>query len=397
MGAVSAEIVIIGGGLEGAATAWQLARRGVTDVVVLERATVGSGMTGKSSGVVRCHYGVSSLAAMARYGLEVFEQASDLLVSDIGFHQTGYVVGVGEANVEALRLNLAAQRAVGVRTEEIDRAEVLAMWPSAFLDDLAGFGWEERGGYGDGYLTAQAFAATARSMGVTVRQQAPVVRVLADRGRVTGVQLADGSTVATGNVVVAAGAWSVPLVADLDIELPVRAAREQIVMVKTAVDTSCVPVFSDLVSLQYVRPDVGGEILFGNSDLAELEYVDPDNYGNRADDATLEMVAEKMGHRFPGLDDAVVSSTYAGCYDVTPDFNPVISRTGQVEGLTIAAGFSGHGFKISPAVGRLVADLVVDGVSSDPLVPADDFRLARFAEGRLLSSPHPYVGAGEMR
>ena len=99
----TADVVIVGGGIEGAAAAWALAQRGVTDVVVAERNTVGSGMTGKSSGIVRCHYGVSSLAAMATVGLEVFEKAEEIFGPDIGFRQTGYVVGVGEPNVESLR------------------------------------------------------------------------------------------------------------------------------------------------------------------------------------------------------------------------------------------------------------------------------------------------------
>ncbi len=390
------EVVVVGGGIEGCATAWSLAERGVTDVTVLERATVGSGGTGKSSGIVRCHYGIGSLAAMAQHGLEVFEQAPERLGGDIGFRSTGYVVGVGEQNVEALRTNLANQRAVGVETSEIDRAEVAAMWPWAHLDDFAAFGWEPRGGYGDGYLTAQAFAAVARRLGVTVRQQAPVARVLTDGGRASGVQLVDGTLVPAGTVVVAAGPWSVPLVGELGIALPVRVHREEIVMVKPGVDTAGIPVFSDLVSLQYVRPDVGGEVLFGNSDLGEPNDADPDHYLDRADDAFVELTIEKMSHRFPGFTDAALASSYAGCYDVTPDYNPVVSLT-DVEGLVLAAGFSGHGFKISPAVGRLVADLVVEGRSLDPLVDESDFRLARFAEGELLRSPHPYVGAGDMR
>ena len=172
--------------------------------------------------------------------------------------------------------------------------------------------------------------------------------------------------------------------------------REQIVLVEPGVDLGPVPVFSDLVSLQYVRPEVSGEILFGNSDLATLEPADPDRYSDRATEAFLELTVDKVGTRFPGLQHASIASTYAGCYDVTPDFNPVISRT-PVPGLVVAAGFSGHGFKISPAVGRLVADLVIDGTSGRPDIPETDFRLSRFAEGRFLRSQHPYVGAGEMR
>ena len=395
----TADVVVVGGGLEGCAAAWALARRGVTDVVVAERGTVGSGMTGKSSGIVRCHYGVSSLAAMAAVGLEVFENAEDLFGADIGFRQTGYVVGVADANVDALRKSLAAQRSVGVDTEEIDHAEVARLWPYADLTPFAAFGWEPRGGYGDAYQTAQAFSASARAAGARVRQGTPVAGLLLDGDRVTGVRLADGSEISAGTVVVATGVWTRPLLAPYGIDMPIRVVREQIVLIDPGIDSADVsrlPVFSDLVSLQYVRPEVGGEILFGNSDLAHTEDADPDSYLNRATEAFVDVTVDKVGTRFPGFPDAAISSSYAGCYDVTPDWNPVISP-GPLDGLVIAAGFSGHGFKIAPAVGQLVADLVIDGHSSDPRIPESDFRFSRFADGELLTTPYPYVGAGEMR
>ncbi|MGE3256821.1 NAD(P)/FAD-dependent oxidoreductase [Pseudonocardia sp.] len=390
------DVLIVGGGLQGCAAAWALTERGITDVTIVERDTVGSGGTGKSSGVVRCHYGVPSLAAMATRALEVFENAEDLLGDDIGFHQTGYVVGVGPENVEALQASMAGQRAVGVRTEDIDRTEVQKLWPVADLEPFGAFAWEERGGYGDAYRTAQAFAATARRAGARLRQGTVVTEVAVDRGRATGVRLADGSTICAGTVVLAAGPWTSALLARHGIDLPITVHREQIVLIDPGVDLGPVPVFSDLVSLQYVRPESGGEILFGNSDLAELEPADPGDYSNRANDAFIDLTVDKVSTRFPGLDNASIASTYAGCYDVTPDFNPVISAT-PIASLVVAAGFSGHGFKLSPSVGGLVADLVVDGRSRVPDVPAADFRLSRFAEGALLRSPYPYVGAGEMR
>ncbi len=393
---MNADVVIVGGGIEGAAAAWALARRGITDVVVAERNTVGSGMTGKSSGIVRCHYGVSSLAAMAAAALEVFENAEEIFGHDIGFRQSGYVVGVGEQNVEALRKSLAAQRAVGVQTEEIDRGDVARMWPTADLSPFAAFAWEPRGGYGEAYQTAQAFSASARAAGVTVRQGCSVAGLILDRGRVTGVRLAEGGTISAATVVVATGVWTRPFLAPYGIDVPIEVHREQIVLISPGVDVAGVPVFSDLVSLQYIRPEPGGELLFGNSDLRELEIADPDQYVNRAGEAFLELAADKVGTRFPGLSEAAISGSYAGCYDVTPDWNPVISPT-EIGGLFVAAGFSGHGFKIAPSVGRLIADLVVDGYSTDPNVPAEDFRLGRFAEGALLKTPYPYVGAGQMR
>lgn len=395
----TADVVIIGGGIEGAAAAWALSQRGVTDVVVLERNTVASGMTGKSSGIVRCHYGVGSLAAMATVGLEVFEKPQQFLgdqALDIGFRQTGYVVGVGPQDVDALRKSLAAQRSVGVQTEEIDADEVARMWPWADLSAFAAFGWESRGGYGDAYQTAQAFAASARGAGVRIRQGVAAAELVLDGDRVTGVRTADGDTVSAGTVVVATGVWTRPFLAPYGVDVPIRVVREQIVLISPGVDIGPVPVFSDLVSLQYVRPELGGEILFGNSDLSEPEDADPDAYSNRASEAFVDLTADRVGTRFPGFPDAAITSSYAGCYDATPDWNPVISATG-IDGLVVAAGFSGHGFKIAPAVGRLVADLVVDGRSSDPRIPETDFRLSRFADGDLLRSPHPYVGAGQMR
>jgi sarcosine oxidase subunit beta len=394
-----ADVVIVGGGIEGAASAWALSARGITNVIVAERDTVGSGMTGKSSGIVRCHYGVSSLAAMATVGLEVFEKAQDIFGiygTDIGFRQTGYVVGVGEPNVDALRKNLAAQRAVGVQTDEIDRAEVARMWPFADLEPFAAFGWEARGGYGDAYQTAQAFAVAARAAGVRIRQGCEVADLLLDGDKVTGVRLADGTEISSGTVVVATGVWTRPFLESYGVDVPIRVVREQIVMVSPGVQIGPVPVFSDLVSLQYIRPELDGHVLFGNSDLSDVNVADPDNYLNRAEDAFINLTVDKVGTRFPGFTGAAISSSYAGCYDVTPDWNPVISKTG-IDGLMVAAGFSGHGFKIAPAVGRLVADLIVDGRSADPRIPESDFRLSRFAEGDPLKSPYPYVGAGQMR
>ena len=392
----TADVVIVGGGIEGAAAAWALAQRGVTNVVVAERSTVGSGMTGKSSGIVRCHYGVSSLAAMATVGLEVFEKSQEIFGTDIGFRQAGYVVGVGERDTESLRKSLAAQRAVGVQTEEIDAAEVARLWPHADLTPFGAFAWEARGGYGDAYQTAQAFAVSARAAGVRIRQGANVIGLLIDGDKAAGVRLADGTEIAADTVVVATGVWASPFLATYGIDLPIRVIREQLVTIAPGVEIGDVPVFSDLVSLQYIRPEPGGELLFGNSDLSDVEDANPDDYLNRASELFVQDTVERVGARFPGFTEAAITGSYAGCYDVTPDWNPVISRTG-VEGLIVAAGFSGHGFKIAPAVGRLIADLVVEGRSCDPRIPESDFRLSRFAEVDLLKSPYPYFGAGQMR
>jgi glycine/D-amino acid oxidase-like deaminating enzyme len=329
-------------------------------------------------------------------GVQACAHAEEIFGPDHGLRQTGYGVGVSQENSDNMRQSLTAQRAVGVQTQEIDKSEVAKLWPAANLEPFGTFAWEARGGYGDAYQTAQAFMVEARATGVRLRQNSPVVRLLIDGDRVSGVELAEGTKILADTVVVATGAWTRPFLAPYRIDIPLTVHREQIVIVSPGIDLGSVPVFSDLVSLQYIRPEVGGEVLFGNSDLTKLDIADPDHYLNRADEAFLDLTVQKISTRFPGLDNASISSSYAGCYDVTPDWNPVISRC-DVAGLVIAAGFSGHGFKIAPAVGRLIADLIIEGRSNDPRIPEKDFRLTRFSEGDPLTTRFPYLGAGEMR
>jgi sarcosine oxidase, subunit beta len=392
---MDAEVAIIGGGLEGLSVAWALTRRGIDDVVVLERDAVGSGFTAKSSGIIRCHYGVPSIAAMAWRSLETLERAGEVLDADIGFHGCGYLVAVGEDNVVPLRANVAMQQALGIEVELVGSEDAQRLFPAMRIDDCAAFAFEPRGAYADGYQTAQAFGQAARRGGAKVLQGSPVAKITEERGRVTGVTLVSGEHVAAGSVVVAAGPWSSPLVAPLGIDLPIKTQREQLMIVHPGQVLGPVPVLSDLVSLQYLRAE-RADLLVGNSDHHAPEWTDPDRYDNTLDEDYAVEAITKFTHRFPGLGDPSLSSSYAGCYDVTPDYNPVISKS-PMEGLYLCAGFSGHGYKISPAVGDLMADIICSGDSTDPDVNAADFRFERFAQGELLVSPHPYAGAGEMR
>jgi glycine/D-amino acid oxidase-like deaminating enzyme len=393
----TARYLVVGGGLEGLAIAWSLADRGETDILVVERDSLCSGMTGKSSAVVRCHYGTASLAAMAWYGIEMFECAPQRFGDDMGFRQCGYVVGVGDADVDALKANIAMQQQLGIEVDFLGDDAVADLWPGINTDDFAAFAYEPRGGRGEAYTTGMAFAAAARRLGVRIRQSTPVASLLARAdGSVYAAQLADGSEIHAGTVILATGPWAPTLGATVGVDIPVRAQRAQVVLVDQGQPTPTVPVLSDLVGLQYICREPNAELLVGNSDHSAPEFVDPDDYPNRADASAIERVITKLTHRLPQMPDPRITTTYGGCYDVTPDYNPIIGPA-PVDGLFLATGFSGHGFKISPAVGRLVADLLTDGATDLPGVTAGDFRYARFAEGDLLRSRHPYTGAGTMR
>lgn len=386
--------VIIGGGLIGLSIARALAERGAGDVLVLERHSLASGGTGKSSGIVRSHYGVPSIAALAERSLPTFERLGE----EVGFRQVGYTVLVGEENVEPLKANTAMHQALGIDVELIGLERLQDLWPQMNVEDVALASYEPRGGFADATQLALHFGQVARAEGAKVRQNTPVARILTTGDAVAGVELEDGEVVEAARVIVAAGWWSAKLLAEIGVDFPVEAYRSELLIVDAGEPLPDLPVVSDLVSLQYCRLEGAGQFLVGNSDHADFEkkLVDPDSYSNVAGEASIERYAEKVMHRFPGFPDPSVTHTYAGVYDVPPDWNPVIAPVGP-SGLVLAAGFAGHGFKISPAVGDLVADLVLEGDSTDPDVPASDFRLERFAEGKPLTSRYPYVGAGEMR
>lgn len=387
--------VVVGGGLIGLSTARALTERGISDVLVLERHQLASGGTGKSSGIVRAHYGVPSIAAMAWRSLPLFEQ----LGAEVGFRQVGYTVIVGEENIESLQANTAMHQGLGIEVDLIDNDRLQALWPMMNTDDIALASHEPRGGFADATQLALHFGRRARDKGAKIRQNTSVARIRTEGDKVTGVELAGGEIIEADIVIIAAGWWSAKLLAALDIDFPIDAYRSELLIVDAGEPLHDLPVVSDLVSLQYCRIEGSGQFLVGNSDHADNQkkFVDPDDYSNIAGEASIEKYAEKVMHRFPGFPGPSVTHTYAGVYDVPPDWNPVIAPVRGIDGLILCAGFAGHGFKISPAVGDLVADLVFEGDSTDPHVPASDFRLERFAEGKLLTSLHPYVGAGEMR
>ncbi|MET9967930.1 FAD-dependent oxidoreductase [Streptomyces sp. NPDC006356] len=392
---MATKAVVVGGGLIGLSIARALTQRGLTDVLVLERHQLAGGGTGKSSGIVRAHYGVPSIAAMAWRSMPVFEELGDR----VGFRQVGYTVIVGEENAEPLRANTAMHQGLGIDVDLIDNDRLAELWPMMEVGDVALASYEPRGGFADATQLALHYGQVARDQGARIRQNTPVTRILTAGDKVTGVELDGGEVIDADLVVVASGWWSAKLLAGLGIDFPIEAYRSELLIVDAGEPLPDLPVVSDLVSLQYCRLEGAGQFLVGNSDHADFQkkFVDPDNYSNIAGEASIEKYAEKVMHRFPGFPEPSVTHTYAGVYDVPPDWNPVIAPVGGIHGLILSAGFAGHGFKISPAVGDLVADLVFEGDSTDPDIPASDFRLERFAEGKPLNSLHPYVGAGEMR
>ncbi|MDI2126053.1 NAD(P)/FAD-dependent oxidoreductase [Yinghuangia seranimata] len=393
------DVVIVGGGLAGVAAAHALALRGVTDVLVVERGGVGGpdpaafatpgglGGFGAVGTTVHCHHPLPALAALAWSGLRLLEDAPEALGSDPGFRRTGHVVGVGPERVRALAAEVAARHALGVDVELVRREDATALLPTADLRDVAAFAYEARGGSGDPARTRHAFARAAVRAGARIRQGVVAVALATNRGgdRVTGVRLADGQVVTAGTVLVAAGPDTAGLVGALGVRLPLRALREPVVAVDPATPLPTrvpTPVFSDLVTPQYVSAD--GPLLLvgrgprGAGPAGEPPYgIGPEPAVERAGDAETERAVRRFAARFPGCPDAAFVASYAVRHHTTPDGVPAVGAAGP-DGLFVAAGFGGHSLALPPAAGALVADLMCEGASTDPLVPASVFAPDRF-------------------
>ena len=253
------------------------------------------------------------------------------------------------------------------------------MVPGLAVDGLGGAAWETDTGYGDPASVSQAYAARARELGVEIRQDTAVSGFQVTAGRISGVRTAGGD-IATATVVNAAGPWGAALSRAVGVDLPIVASRQQLVILRPRADAAAPrPVLVDMVDRAYYRPETGGLVLVGTRNRAGVSApVDPDAFSERVDADRVAWTAEAAARRFPGFADAEAVGGYASVYDLTPDLHFVIERSPKVPGLVHALGFSGHGFKHSPVIGEMVAELVVDGRVS--VVDAGPFSSERFGK-----------------
>jgi sarcosine oxidase subunit beta len=388
----AADVVVIGGGCTGASTAFWLASHYRQQVVLLERRTVAGGPTGRSSGIVRMHYSYEPLIRLALRGREIFVHFDEIVGGNPDFRSTGFVIVVPPGQEATLAANVALQQRLGVDTALLDAVALRDIDPRIRTDDVGAGAYEPGSGYADGHATTVAFAAAARRSGADVRELTPAARILIEGSRVTGVETPTGR-MPTGSVLVAAGPWTRELLAPLGVEVPIRATRHQVVTMEVPQGTAPLRhVFADLGLGIYTRPDVGGQFLAGSVEEGPDEEVHADSFNEGMDFAFAEQISRRLAHRIPVFADVGVKGGYASLYDVTPDWQPILGAVPGIEGLYIAAGFSGHGFKLSPALGEALAGLMATGHSG--AVDLGVFRLSRFAEGALIHSAYAHGIAG---
>ncbi len=383
----SFDVVVIGGGVIGTSVAFHLARFGAGRVVLLERATIGSGTTAQSSGILRTHYSVRENVELAKRSWQVFDDFAEYVgdaEASCGLVRCGYLISAAAGDKLApLRASLAGQEAQGVRVEYLSPAQASELLPIASFDDAALIGFEPDAGFADAYLVATSFAKSARRAGVAVREGVSATGLVVDGGRVVGVSTSAGE-IACGTVVSTQNIWTRELADWIGRAMPVVPERHAVLALACggAPYTFAMPVFKDLASpgMLYCR-SYGGRQMLVSEGLAGERLAATDT---EQADVPLEFVAavgEQVAARFPAYADAGLATSWTGVYDVTPDWNPVLGRVPGVRGLVVGFGFSGHGFKLSPTVGRVLAQEAL-GVPTD--VSLEPYSIERFSSGHLL-------------
>jgi len=380
------DAIVIGAGVIGTSIAYHLAVLGARNVVVLERGTIGAGTSSQSSGILRTHYSVPENVELARRSWQVFELFAAYLEDDeasAGLVRCGYLIAAPDGpKLAPLQDALAAQQAQGIAVHTLTPHEAAQRLPICRFDDAALIGFEPDAGFADAYLVASGFARAARRRGVKVIEGVEVERLLLDRGRVVGVDTSQGRF-SSATVVSAQNVWARDIERWTGIETPVRAERHSVLALAGPEPyASTMPVYKDLGSpgMLYCRSYGGTQMLVSEGGAGET-LPEPDNQqGDIPIDHVLQIGAQ-VAERFPSFESAGLASSWTGVYDVTPDWNPVLGRLPDVPGLVVAYGFSGHGFKLSPAVGRVIAQEALGLPTDVSLAP---YALERFRSGRLL-------------
>ncbi len=370
---MAADIIIIGGGISGTAAAYTLAKRGVK-VHLLERDELAGMASGWTLAGVRQSGRHPAELPLAQAAIRRWEHLHEELDADVEYRQDGNLrLALTEDDLPQIRGVVAEGNAAGIETVFLDSAAVHEIAP-ALTTNLAGASFCPTDGHANPTLTVQAFAAAAVRHGAIIETGVHVTALTIDGHRITGVETTRGP-IAAEMVIVAAGIYTPRLMAPLGLDLPIR------VTIVTAIQTIPLPpTLSQVLGVANGgiagRQEVSGRFrMTGSSVPWDIEGLhSPENV--RPQFAHVAEAITRSVRVLPGLAEVRLAQTWGGLIDQSPDAIPVIERPAGVEGLVIAAGFSGHGFCLGPVTGEILADLATTGTTSHSI---DAFSLGRFA------------------
>jgi glycine/D-amino acid oxidase-like deaminating enzyme len=356
----SAQVVIVGGGAMGTSTAFHLAQRGITDVVLCERETLGSGSTSKSAGGIRAQFADEINIRIALLSLLEFRNFEERVGADIDFRETGYLFLLdSDDDVGRFREALGLQGSLGVLSTELTLDEVLELVPQVNTEGLRGATYCPRDGFATPEAVVRGYAAAAAEKGVRVKQGVDVTRLALLGSKIVGVDTTEGR-IKTDTVICAAGVWSKDVAALAGVNLPVEGeVRWMHYTPESPGLPEVVPLTIDFSTGFYFHRE-GPGLVFGGRE------------------PTIEGVATQGTRRLPMLAELPIQSSWWGYYEMSPDHNAIVGEASEPSRFLYATGFSGHGFQQSPAIGQHLAERVI-GV--EPTLDLSVLSASRFEHG----------------
>ncbi|MGH2597066.1 MAG: NAD(P)/FAD-dependent oxidoreductase [Actinomycetota bacterium] len=371
------DVGIVGAGVHGASVAYHLASRGVK-VVIFERWTPGGGPTGRSSAICRAYYTNTFLARAARDSIAMLQNFEELTGVDAGFRRTGLLYLHPPEDDASVRASAERLNELGIVTEILDLSKLAKAYPAFDLDGIGIGAFERNAGYADPHASTDGLFRRAVRLGTAARVGVRVVGVDASEAGVT-ITTDDGEGTSCARLLIAAGPWTRPLVAQVGVDLPLTVERHVVATFAWG-SAEPAPAHGDLIGGYYFRPE--GEDLYLVGPVHAAAQVDPDAFDPEIREDETRALAAAVVRRVPHLAASEMHGGWASLYDVSPDWQPVIGQVAP--NVFVDAGTSGHGFKLAPALGKHVADLVTGSLDLDPGLA--DFDPFRFEQGSGLSA-----------
>lgn len=375
----TADVVIIGGGIIGVSIAYHLALKKAGKVILLEKGQLGEGSTSRCVGGIRTQFSTEINIRFSLESVKTFERFEEEFGVNPEFKRIGYLfLAATDLEMEVFGENIKLQRKFGIPVELLNTGEIKARWPYLRIDDILGGAFCPWDGYAGPSEVLSGFVSGAKRAGVRIYEGAEVVGILLEKGKVIGMKT-KGEEISTPIIVNAGGPFASSVGEMAGVKIPVKPLRRQVfVTAPFHLTDQSIPLTIDFHRGWYFRQEVDGLLLSGPLDREP-------SFNLNIDFEAMAEASENAMYRVPALEKSRIARGWAGLYEISPDNHAILGEVPGIEGLILANGFSGHGFQHSPAVGKVIAELIVEGKATT--IDISPLSIERFEKGELILEP----------
>ena len=375
----TADVVIIGGGIIGVSIAYHLALKRAGRILLLEKGQLGEGSTSRCVGGIRTQFSTEINILFSLESIKTFERFEEEFGIHPEFKRIGYLFLVTtELEIEVFKANIKLQKKFGIPVELLNPDEIKARWPYLRVDDILGGTFCPWDGYAGPSEVLSGFVSGAKRAEVKIYEGSEVVGISITKGKVKSLKTRS-EEIFTPIVVNAGGPFASSIGEMADVKIPVKTLRRQIfITAPFHLTDQTIPLTIDFHRGWYFRQEVDGLLLSGPLDSEE-------SFNLNIDYEAMAEASENAMYRVPGLEKARIARGWAGLYEISPDHHAILGKVPEVEGFILANGFSGHGFQHSPAVGKVIAELITEGKAKT--IDITPLSIKRFKKGELILEP----------